>query len=114
MKSTLGLVLLVLPLLSTADVVVPIDSVESYVNIRLAPDPETDVIGRLQKGIPLRLVQSVPGWHEVELDDEGTTGFVSSDWSNVVVDEPVVEIAEDSEPVPEVAEEPEPEAVIEV
>jgi len=34
------------------------------------------------------LVQSVPDWHEVELDDEGTTGFVSADWSTVIPDEP--------------------------
>ena len=121
MRTALGLVLLLLPFLCTADVVVTVESVESYVNIRQAPEPDTEIIGRLQKGIPLRLVQSVPGWHEVELDDEGTTGYVSADWSTVVVDEPepvveqvvdepapVVEVAEEAEPVVEVAEEPAP------
>jgi hypothetical protein len=120
MRTVLGSVLLLLPLLCPADVVVPVESVESYVNIRLDPEADTDIIGRLQKGIPLRLVRTVPGWHEVELDDEGTTGFVSSDWSTVVVDEPApepdVEVAEEPEPEAdvEVAEEPEPEPDIEV
>jgi hypothetical protein len=119
MRTVLGSVLLLLPLLCPADVVVPVESVESYVNIRLDPEADTDIIGRLQKGIPLRLVRTVPGWHEVELDDEGTTGFVSSDWSTVVVNEPApepdVEVAEEPEPEAdaEVAVEPEPEPVIE-
>ena len=107
MRTVLGSVLLLLPFLCPADVVVPVESVESYVNIRLSPEAGTEIIGRLQKGIPLRLVQSVPGWHEVELDDEGTTGFVSSDWSTVVVDEPA------PEPDAEVADEPEPEPAVE-
>ena len=119
MRTVLGSVLLLLPLLCPADVVVPVESVESYVNIRLDPEADTDIIGRLQKGIPLRLVRTVPGWHEVELDDEGTTGFVSSDWSTVVVNEPApepdIEVAEEPEPEAdaELAVEPEPERVIE-
>jgi hypothetical protein len=88
MKTTLGLLVLVLPLACLADTVVPVESVESYVNIRQSPEAGTEVVGRLQKGIPLALVDSIPGWHEVELDDEGTTGFVSADWSTVVSEEP--------------------------
>ena len=88
MKTTLGLLVLALPFICLADVVVPVDSVERYVNIRLAPEADTEVVGRLQKGVPLTLVQSVPGWHEVRIDDEGTTGFVSADWSTVIPDEP--------------------------
>jgi hypothetical protein len=132
MKSMLGLLLLILPLICTADVVVPIDSVEKYVNIRMAPEAGTEVIGRLQKGVPLPLVKTVPGWHEVQLDDEGTTGFVSSDWANVIVSdaaEEAVELVEEAaaevadeiaeEAVEDVAEavqeaEPAPEPVIEV
>lgn len=116
MRTALGLVLLLLPFLSSADVVVTAESVENYVNIRQAPEAGTEIIGRLQKGIPLRLVQSVEGWHEVELDDEGTTGFVSSDWSTVVVDEPepVVAAVEEAEAVVEVVEEPEQEVAPEV
>ena len=95
MKTLLGLLVLAMPLVSAADVVVPVDSVESYVNVRQSPEAGTEIVGRLQKGIPLPLVQTVSGWHEVELDDQGTTGFVSSDWATVVVDELVVEAAEE-------------------
>ena len=70
MKTMLGLLVLALPFVCVAGVVVPIDSVESYVNVREAPEAGTDIVGRLQKGVPLTLVQSIPGWHEVELDDE--------------------------------------------
>jgi hypothetical protein len=108
MKSMLGLLLLILPLLCAADVVVPIDSVENYVNIRTAPEAGTEVVGRLQKGVPLPLVKTVPGWHEVQLDDEGTTGFVSSDWANVIVSDAAEESFELAE---EVAEEVTEEAV---
>jgi len=120
MKTLLGLLMLVGPLASAADLVVPIDSVDSYVNIRQTPDAGTEVVGRLQKGIPLRLVQSVPGWHEVELDDEGTRGFVSSDWANVidegateVVDEPDLETVAEEVAEPEAAPEPVVEEVAE-
>jgi len=122
-KTLLGLLVLVLPIVSAADVVVPIDSVDRYVNIRQSPEAGTEVVGRLQRGIPLTLVQSIPGWYEVELDDEGTTGFVSSDWADVIVEEsapePVVEAVAGPEPAPEpvveeVAEpEPAPEPVVE-
>jgi SH3-like domain-containing protein len=109
MKILPGLLLLALPFVCAADVVVTVDSVASYVNIRQSPDANAEIVGRLQKGVPKTLVQSIPGWHEVELDDEGTTGFVTSDWSRVIADgtievaaEPVVE-AEES--VEEAAEE---------
>ena len=92
MKTMLGLLMLALPLSGVADVVVPIDSVESYVNIRKSPEAGTEVVGRLQKGEPLKLVESVPGWNKVELADGGT-GFVSADWSTIVVDEVVDEEA---------------------
>ena len=103
MKTTLGLLVSLLPFICLADVVVPVDSVERYVNVRQAPEADSDVVGRLQKGVPLTLVQSVPGWHEVELDDEGTTGFVSADWSTVIPDEPDEVVVE--EDVEEIAEE---------
>ena len=83
MKTTLGLLMLAFPLLCVADVVVPIDSVENYVNIRKAPEAGTEIVGRLRKDTPRPLVQSVPGWHEVELED-GQTGYVSADWSRVM------------------------------
>ena len=109
MKTMLGLVMLTLPLLCVADVVVPVDSVESYVNIRKSPEAGTEVVGRLQKGEPLKLVESVPGWNQVELADGGT-GFVSADWSTVIVDE-----ATESEAVADVVDEAtESEAVADV
>ena len=104
MKTMLGLLVLALPFNCLADVVVPVDSVENFVNVRQAPEAGSEIVGRLQKGIPLTLVQSVPGWNEVALDDEGTTGFVSADWSTVIPDEPVVEEAVE-ETVEEIVEE---------
>ncbi len=95
MKTTLGLLVLALPFICLADVVVPVDSVESFVNVREAPEAGSEIVGRLQKGVPLLLVQSIPGWHEVELDDEGTTGFVSADWSTVIPDEPEEVVVEE-------------------
>lgn len=110
MKTLPGLLLLALPFVSSADVVVTVDSVASYVNIRQSPDVNAEIVGRLQKGVPKTLVQSIPGWHEVELDDEGTTGFVTAEWSSVIVDgttevaeEPVVEVEESVEEVVEEA-----------
>jgi len=95
MRTALGLIILVLPLLAVADSVVPVDQVGTYVKIRKSADSASDVVGRLHKSKPRPLVNAISGWHEVELDD-GTTGFVSSDWSVVITDdEPVaVETAE--------------------
>ena len=94
MKTTLGLLVLAFPLICIADVVVPVDEVENFVNVRQAPEAGSEIVGRLQKGIPLKHVASVEGWHEVVLDDEGTTGFVSADWSVIVPDEPAPDAVE--------------------
>jgi hypothetical protein len=119
MKKKLGLCLLMLPLLGSADTVVPIESVESFVNIRRAPEAGAEVIGQLQRGVPLEHVDTVPGWHEVEVS-EGLTGFVSADWSEVVTAAADAQAAPEPEPaatdiadapeVPEAAEAPEPAA----
>jgi hypothetical protein len=69
-----------------SDVVVPIESVDSFVNIRLAPDATSEVVGRLQQGSQLRYVRTVDGWYEVELEGGGT-GFVSVDWARLVADD---------------------------
>jgi hypothetical protein len=118
MRALFALFILALPLAAVADTVEPIDSVESYVNIRSAPDAGADIVGRLQQGIPLPHVDSIEGWHEVEIS-EGLTGFVSADWSQLVADEPVIEPAPEpvvvEEPAePEVPEEPEVEEVDEL
>lgn len=95
MKTTLGWLVLALPFVCVADVVVPVEGVESFVNVREAPEAGTEIVGRLQKGIPLNHVGTVDGWHEVEIDEEGTTGFVSADWSVVIPDEPAAEAVEE-------------------
>ena len=87
MKHLLGSLLLLFSVVCAADTVVTVESVESYVNIRSAPESGSDVIGRLEKGIPLEHVDSVAGWHEVVVS-EGLTGFVSADWSEVIAADP--------------------------
>ena len=105
MRTALGLIILALPLLAVADSVVPVDEVGTYVKIRKLPDPASDVVGRLHKSKPRPLVNAISGWHEVELDD-GTTGFVSSDWSVVITEgEPVA--AEETAPADEAESEAE-------
>ena len=140
MRTTTTLTLLLLSTLSWADMVAPVDKVESYVNIRSAPDASAEVVSRLHKSKPRPHVGTVDGWREVELED-GTTGFVSADWSVLVpgeaeavadaAEEPVAEPAPvaaaeeevpDVEPVvaeapneasPEPVEEPAPEETVE-
>jgi Bacterial SH3 domain/Chaperone of endosialidase len=68
------------------DVVVPIESVDSFVNIRLAPDAASEIVGRLQQGSQLRYVRTVDEWYEVELEGGGT-GFVSVDWARLLADD---------------------------
>ena len=106
MRIFLGVLLIGLPLLSVADNVEPVDSVENYVNIRELPEPGAEVVGRLYKGIPLSLVESVDGWNAVRMSD-GTTGFVSADWSQIIVTEAAAEELVEPEPVVEPVE-PEP------
>lgn len=68
---------------AAADLVRTSDRVESYVNIRSAPEASAEVVARLHKSRPRPFVAIQDGWHEVELDD-GTTGFVSADWSVLI------------------------------
>jgi len=83
----LGLLLLILPLLAAAEVVVPIDSVQNNINIRMSPDARSEIVGRLNQGDWVTWVSSSPEWHEVELEG-GATGFISADWSNVLSEPP--------------------------
>lgn len=87
MKRLPALILLLLPLWSAADVVVPIQSVEDHVNIRLNRDAASEIVGHLNQGEWLILVESTPGWHEVEIAG-GATGFISSDWTIVLAEPP--------------------------
>lgn len=94
MKILAGLFVLLSPCLVTAASVATNDDVETYVNIRSAPDAAADVVGRLYRGSPLPLVGGVQGWHEVEVGG-GVTGFVSADWSAVLAEE-VMEVEAES------------------
>jgi len=81
------LVLLALPLFSyAADVVVPVDSVENSVNVRMEADARSEIVGRLMQGSSLPHQGSIPGWHEVRLEDDAY-GYVSEDWANVISEE---------------------------
>ena len=84
-----GLVLFVaafgLPSFTAADVVLPVDSVQKFVNIRAEPDADSDVIGRLYQGDNMPLVQSVDGWHEIKIEED-LNGFISADGTHVVTD----------------------------
>lgn len=106
MRVFLVLLVMGLPLLSGADSVEPVDAVENYVNIRALPEPDAEVVGRLYKGLPLSLVEAVDGWNVVEMSD-GTTGFVSADWSQIIVTELEAEELVEPEPMVESVE-PEP------
>ena len=124
MKYLSALLIILLPLTGIADQVVPVDRVENSVNIRLNADTSSDVVGELRRGESLTLVNSIDGWHEVQLEG-GATGFVSADWSLVVKDSEIVpeeesavekvEAIEDSvvEATEDVAEDPEPAPVVE-
>ena len=93
MKIIVLVVAMLLPFVCVADVVVPVDKVESSVNVRSEPDAGSDIVGRLKQGESLPLVRTVPGWHEVRLDGD-ITGFVSADWARVRVEEIVTGVSE--------------------
>ena len=65
MRTTLGLLILVMPLLAGADMVAAIDTVGTYVKIRKSPEKGAEAVGRLHRSKPRPHVASVPGWHEV-------------------------------------------------
>ena len=87
MKALLGLVLLTLPLVAAAELVVPVESVEFFVNIRLHPEAGTEIVGRLHRDEELVFLKTVDGWHEVELPGGGT-GFIHADWAIVKAETP--------------------------
>ena len=104
-----------LPSLTAADVVVPIDSVKQFVNIRAEANAESDVIGRLYQGDNMPLVNSLEGWREIEIEP-GLNGYISSDWTNVVGEADTSADAHEApapEPVEEPAPEPSPQEVVE-
>jgi len=124
--AALSLILLALsPVATAADVVVPVDSVENHVNVRMEADAKSEIVGKLSQGSSLPFHRTISGWHEVQLEDEAY-GFVSEDWSLVITEdefaarqevaevEAVAEVAEEAEIVEEVAAVEEAEIVEEV
>ena len=112
----LGFLLLILPLFAAAEVVVPIESVENNVNIRMSPDAKSEVVGHLDQGDWLNFVSSIPGWHEVEIAG-GATGYISADWSKVLDEPPSIEqeaVAEETPAVEDVVEDVGEQVVAEV
>lgn len=110
MRLLSALFVVVLPVWCCAEQVVPIKTVDDYVNIRLMPDSKTEIVGHLNQGESAALVGTKDGWHEVVLVGDAT-GYISTEWT-VVLDEnavaewfkPVIEEAaaeEDIEPEPE-------------
>lgn len=92
MNRILVILVSMLPLCVFAERVVPIDKVENNINIRLSPDATSDVVGKLDQGSSIELVSTIEGWYEVQLEGDAT-GYISSDWSRVIADEPVAEAA---------------------
>ena len=79
---------LAVPLLAQGDVVVLRDTVDGHVNIRIAPEAGTQVIGQLGRSEHLPYVQAHgPRWREVRLGDD-RTGFISQTWTEVIPDPP--------------------------
>ena len=85
MKVLLWLAASMLPLVCHAEFVVPLGSVDEYVNVRMVPDAKSEIVGRLYQGTSARLVRDVGEWHEIEIAG-GATGFISSDWTVIVGD----------------------------
>ena len=111
MKALLGPVLLTLAFAATAETVVPVESVETFVNIRLNPKAGTEIVGRLHRGDELEFVHTVDGWHEVQLPGGGV-GYIHADWATVMADEPEPTKEAVAEAAAEIAAAAEVEAVV--
>lgn len=105
MRALLSLFILSLPLYAQAEVVVPIESVKSHVNIRMSADAASEIVGKLQQGDALPLVASAGEWHEVKISG-GATGYIHADWTLVLDAKPVANTMNEDQPEnPEVANE---------
>ena len=118
MRILSALLALVMPVWCCAELVVPVRTVDEYVNIRLMPDSKTEIVGHLNQGESVALVGTQDGWYEVVLEGDAT-GYISADWTvvldnNAVIEwfQPVVEESVEEEPVEvDAASEAEPEPV---
>jgi len=98
MNRVRGLVCVVLVLVlnvAWADRVVPSNRVETQLKLRAAPNGSSVTVGFLEPGDSAQLVESVPNWHHIRLDN-GTQGYVSKAWSLVVSDSAPPAAAADS------------------
>ena len=68
-----------------ADRVVPSNRVETQLKVRAAPSSTSAIVGNLEPGDSAQLVESVPHWHHIALDN-GTRGYVSKAWSLVIAE----------------------------
>jgi hypothetical protein len=76
-----------LPFALFGEQVTPSDRVQNFLNVRQSASGSSPIVGFMYPGDRLPLVSSVPGYYEVRLSD-GTTGFVSKSWSELVPDAP--------------------------
>jgi hypothetical protein len=90
MKAWSAILFVLIPLLSVAETVVPIASVQEHVNIRLLPDASSEIVGRLKQGESAALIGTTEGWYEVALEGDAS-GYISADWTRVVDDEEMAE-----------------------
>jgi hypothetical protein len=77
----LSLLLTAIP--ASADRVIPSSRVTSHLNVRAQPNVNSSVVGILRPNESAELVDSVPYWYHVRLDD-GTIGFVSKAWATII------------------------------
>lgn len=66
-----------------ADRVAPSDKVNGPLIVRQLPTVDSNVIGSLSIHESAELVNSVPSWYEIKLDN-GNSGYVSKRWSKVI------------------------------
>jgi len=67
---------------ASAKEVVPISRIKTNLRVRSRPNTDSRVVGILRPLETASFIRSVPGWHEVKLDN-GRIGFVSQAWSQV-------------------------------
>lgn len=92
------------PELQTSEQIIPIGKVKSHVNVRERPDAGSAIVGQLMSNETASLVGEAPGWFQVTLND-GTTGFVSRDWTEMAKAEPAATEVAPAEAVAEPAAE---------
>jgi uncharacterized protein YgiM (DUF1202 family) len=61
----------------------PTALVTTHVNVRTEPSPESHVMAQLSSGGRAGFMKQVGDWYRVRLDD-GSEGFVSSEWTELV------------------------------